>query len=75
MAKTARKEVVDVAALLARPTISPEELYESGLLKLGRNLIYEGCRNGDIESFRVGPKLIRIPTAPLRRKLGIGEPA
>jgi hypothetical protein len=35
-----------------------------------RNKIYADCKNGEIECFRHGKKII-IPTAPLRRKLGL----
>jgi Helix-turn-helix domain len=70
MAKTSRNEKRDPAAILALPTISPEQLYAAKLFGVGRNSIYEACNTGEIECFRVGKKII-IPTAPLRRKLGI----
>ena len=40
------------------------------VLGIGRNQAYEACRCGEIESFRIGKKIV-IPTAPLRKKLGI----
>lgn len=52
-------------------TIGPEQLAESGDFG-GRNAVYGACGRGEIECFRAG-KLIRIPTAPLRRRLGIEE--
>jgi hypothetical protein len=68
----------DFARLLAKPTISPEELYLSGALSVGRNGIYDALKShlsspksgNGIECFRVNRRII-IPTAPLRRKLGI----
>lgn len=55
---------------LQRPGISPDELFKLRLMPVSRNSIYDACKSGDIECFRVGKKII-IPTAPLRRKLGI----
>jgi hypothetical protein len=69
-ASTRAKAARSLAAILSQPAISPEELHASGLIPVGRNGIYEACGNGEIECFRVGKKII-IPTAPLRRKLGI----
>ena len=62
-----------IKAALQRPGISPEELYELGILPVGRNGIYDACNRGEIECFRIGKKIV-ISTAPLRRKLGIDEP-
>ena len=59
-----------LAPLLERPAITPHELFESGALPLSLAGIYDACRRGELESFRVGDRHI-IPTAPLRRKLGI----
>jgi len=64
---------------LEKPTISPDELHASKLLNdAGRNTIYAACnrylrgdKNDDgIECFRIGKRIV-IPTAPLRRKLGL----
>jgi hypothetical protein len=64
-----------IRAALLRPGISPDELYELGILPVGRNSIYDACNKGEIECFRIGKKIV-IATAPLRRKLGIdGEKA
>jgi hypothetical protein len=35
-----------------------------------RNGTYEALKRGDIDNFRIGDKIL-IPTAPLRRKLGL----
>ncbi len=58
------------SAVLSQPSVSPEELYDAGVLPLSRGSIYAACNSGEIESFRVGKKIV-IPTAPLRKKLGI----
>jgi hypothetical protein len=55
--------------LNSKATTSPDELHETGEMG-GRNGIYDACNKGDIECFRMG-KRIFIPTAPLRRKLGM----
>jgi hypothetical protein len=60
----------EIKAALLRPGISPDELYELGILPVGRNSIYDACHSGEIECFRIGKKIV-IATAPLRRKLGI----
>jgi hypothetical protein len=67
MAKQTKPVTADV---LERPGISPEELFDLGLMPGSRNGIYAACNRGDIECFRMGRRII-IPTAPLKRKLGI----
>jgi hypothetical protein len=62
----------EVNKLLEKPSLTPEELYRSGVLHTSRNGTYEIIARGDVESFRVGKKIV-IPTAPLRRKLGMGD--
>jgi excisionase family DNA binding protein len=57
-----------VETLLARPTITPDEL--AVVLRISRNGAYDAVRRGEVDSFRVGKK-IKVPTAPLRRKLGM----
>jgi hypothetical protein len=57
--------------LSSKATVAPDELHQHGAGQLGgRNAIYDACARGEIENFRVG-KRIYIPTAPLRRKLGM----
>jgi hypothetical protein len=68
MTKTVKPQ--DAEQILRRPSISPDELYKLHLMPVSRNSIYDACHKGEIECFRVGKKII-IPTAPLRRKLGI----
>jgi len=60
----------EIKKLLEKPTLTPQELVNSGVLPGSRNHVYAALRDGSIESFRAG-KLIVIPTAPLRRKLGL----
>jgi len=57
------------ADLLGRPLITVSQA--ARLLGVSRNGAYEAVRRGDIESIKIGSKMIRIPTAPLRRKLGL----
>jgi hypothetical protein len=42
-------------------------------LGLGRNSAYEGARKGEIETIAIGRRR-PVPTAFLRRKLGLDEP-
>ena len=39
-------------------------------LGLAKNATYEAIRRGEIESMRFGGKIV-VPTAPLRKRLGI----
>lgn len=57
-----------VDELLKRPTISPEEALE--IVPVSRATMYAALKEGEIESFRIGKRIV-IPTAPLRRKLGL----
>ena len=58
----------NVAKLLQRPTIT---VVEAGrIYGLSRNASYEAAKRGDIDTIRMGKRLI-APTAPIRRKLGI----
>lgn len=45
----------------------------AGILGIGRNAAYEAVRRGEIPSVRIGGRIV-VPTAPLRKMLGI-EPA
>jgi hypothetical protein len=56
--------------LLAKPTITPQQLYESGLLQSSRNTVYAACRDGTVDVMRVGKKIL-VKTAPLKRQLGL----
>ena len=60
----------EIKDLLSRPTISPSELIESGILPLRRNAVYAAIKRGDIDVIDLGHKKA-VLTAPLRRKLGI----
>lgn len=60
----------EVKALLEKPTITPDELYVSGVLQCSRNRLYELIAAGEIASIRLGKKIL-VVTAPLRKRLGI----
>jgi len=60
----------EIAKMLAKPTITPAELFETGILPISRNGIYDAINRGDIEVMSIGKKKVII-TAPLRRKLGL----
>jgi hypothetical protein len=55
--------------LTEKAAIKPEELVPFPAFG-SRNKIYDSCRTQEIENFRHGKSII-IPTAPLRKKLGI----
>ena len=57
-----------IGELLKQPTVTPWEL--ALVLRTSRNGAYDAIRRGEVEHFKVGKK-IKIPTAPLRRKLGM----
>lgn len=58
----------EIEALLSRPTTTVENA--GRILGTGRNATYEAVRKGEIESIRVGRRML-VLTAPLRRKLGL----
>jgi hypothetical protein len=60
----------EVMELLSRPTISIEEAGMK-IFRLTKNGSYAAAKRGDFETIKFG-KLYRVPTAPLKRKLGIG---
>ena len=62
----------EIAAVLARPTITPDELLRTGVFPVGRNGIYAAINRGEIDVIEIGKKKVII-TAPLRRKLGLEQ--
>jgi hypothetical protein len=62
----------EIVPALSRPGITPDELHQLGVLPLCRSSIYEAVKRGEIEHLKFGKKIV-IPTAPLRRKLGIED--
>jgi hypothetical protein len=54
--------------LLAKSVVSVPEA--GSLLGLGRSASYEAARRGEIPIVSIGRKLV-VPTAPLRRLLGV----
>jgi hypothetical protein len=59
----------DLMGLLRKPTIT---VTQAGMkiFGLSRNGSYEAAKRGDFPTIRMG-KLLIVPTAPLRRMLGI----
>ncbi|KWV54324.1 hypothetical protein AS156_00935 [Bradyrhizobium macuxiense] len=60
----------EIDDLLAKPTITPDELFRSKVLPLSRNGIYEAINRGEIAVMPIGKKKAII-TAPLRKQLGL----
>lgn len=58
----------DIRDILSKPAISPVEYAK--VMNIGRASAYAACSKGEIETIRCG-KLIKVPTAPLRRALGL----
>ncbi len=59
----------ELEALLSRPTADVPDVGRI-CYGLSRNGSYDAVRRGEIETIRVG-RLLKVPTAPLRKKLGI----
>jgi hypothetical protein len=62
------KELLDSRALLP---LWPET---GNILGLCRNATYDAAARGDIKTIRFG-RLLKVPTAWLKQKLGFDEPA
>jgi excisionase family DNA binding protein len=54
---------------LTRATITVDEL--ALVLEISRSTAFEAVRSGRIPSIRISERRIVVPTAPLRRMLGI----
>ena len=54
--------------LLAQPSCEVKDIQK--IFGLSKNSAYQAIRNGEIEAIRIGGR-IKIPTAPLRRRLGL----
>ena len=61
-----------IRKLLQKPTISVENA--GRVLDMSRNAAYGAVHRGEIQSTRMGKRFI-VPTAPLRRLLGIEDSA
>lgn len=59
----------ELEALLSKPTASVPDVGRI-CFGLARNASYAAVQRGDIPSIRIGGK-ITVPTAPLRKMLGI----
>ena len=57
-----------IAAILAKPTMSVDELSE--VLAIGRGQAYAFVREGKIKTLKVGSRIL-IPTSAVRDMLGI----
>jgi hypothetical protein len=60
----------EIAAILSQPTCSVEECRK--VVPGSKNSTYDAIRRGEIPSVRFG-KRIRVLTAPLKAKLGLGQ--
>ena len=58
-------------ALAEEPTVTVDE--SAALLKISRAGAYNAIRDGNIPNIKIG-RLIRVPTASLRKLLGIEDP-
>ena len=58
-------------ALAEEPTLTVDEA--AALLGMSRSGAYNAIRDGNIPNIKIG-RLIRVPSAPLRKLLGIEEP-
>jgi excisionase family DNA binding protein len=59
---------IDLQKLLSRPTITVDDAAK--VLGTGRNATYDAVHRGEIDTMRVGGRIL-VLTAPLRRKLGL----
>jgi hypothetical protein len=62
----------ELEELLSKPTASVEDVSRV-CFGLSRTGSYDAARRGDFATLRVG-RLIRVPTMPLRRQLGLESP-
>ena len=59
----------ELEKLLSKPTASVPE-FGRVVFDLSRNGSYDAAKRGDFDTIKVG-RLLRVPTAPWRRKLGL----
>lgn len=64
----------EIKQLLSKPTISPQELFRSGIFPLSLYGIYESIKRKEIDAIEFGKKKA-ILTAPIRRKIGMDQVA
>ena len=69
--KNETSQVSPLVEILDKPTCTVEE--SARLLGIGRALAYEAVRRGEIQSIRVGGRVL-VPTAVLRRLLQVDDP-
>ena len=54
--------------LLAQPTLTVADALK--VIPISRNGIYEAIRRGEIQTIKIGKKIL-VPTGPLKRQLGL----
>ena len=62
----------EIEDILSKPTCSVDQV--GRIYGLSRNKAYKAVEEGEIESIRFG-RLIRVPTASVRRRLGLSADA
>ena len=60
----------DIMQVLTRPTV--DVVLAGRVLGIGKNAAYKAREGGDIPSIKVGGQW-RVPTAPLKRMLGLSQ--
>jgi hypothetical protein len=65
------KDAAKLKALLAEPTISVP--VAGALFGLAKNAAYRAAADGSLPAVRIGPRIVRVPTAALRRMLGLEQ--
>lgn len=60
----------EIDEILAKVTITPDQLHRSKILPLSRNAIYQAIERGEIDAIKLGRKKVIVMSA-LRKKLGI----
>ena len=70
MSRNAKQQLTtdEIDELLSKPWLHVPKA--GAILGLNRSASYEAARRGEIETFGIG-RLLRAPTAPLRKKLQI----
>ena len=64
-----KKRGAEIEQLLSQPTISVPDAGMK-LFGLSRNGSYEAAKRGDFQTLKFGKRIV-VPTAPLRKQLGI----
>lgn len=62
----------EIQKLLGQLVITVDETRR--VLRVGRNAMYDAIKRGEIETMRIGKRIV-VPTAPLRRRFGLDAAA